>query len=191
MLLPKSLRCGHEDVAQALCGQQDAAVFWCRINRDDEVCYEFAQASVEPDYAGLVAIADRVLSLHDETTDSRRVMGFVNNQLVWGLATAVERSQLCASDALANLLRAQQADWLALSLADLSAVDTSAVFCSCHDVRTAAIQDALNAGCCTIEELGRDLACGTNCGSCLPELRALVSAHMEAAGPEPRRVSQA
>ena len=59
-------------------------------------------------------------------------------------------------------------------------VDAGNTVCACFAVgeRTilAAIADALQAGQpCTTADLGARLRCGTNCGSCLPELRRLIA----------------
>ncbi|QCT22759.1 nitrate reductase [Jejubacter calystegiae] len=45
------------------------------------------------------------------------------------------------------------------------------LICSCFGVGERAIAAAIAGGCVTTEALGQRLRCGTNCGSCLPELR--------------------
>ena len=47
--------------------------------------------------------------------------------------------------------------------------------CACFKVGESQIAAALAAGA-TLGKLQRDLKCGTNCGSCLPELRRLAAA---------------
>ena len=49
--------------------------------------------------------------------------------------------------------------------------------CSCFKVSQDSIVDAIEAGVETVEQLGRQLLCGTNCGSCIPELSALLTLH--------------
>ncbi len=51
----------------------------------------------------------------------------------------------------------------------------SAVVCSCFQVREASIRQAIRKGCNSYQQLGQQLKCGTNCGSCIPELRALIA----------------
>ena len=46
--------------------------------------------------------------------------------------------------------------------------------CSCFDVAEADIVSAIAAGA-TLAKVQKDLKCGTNCGSCVPELRRLVA----------------
>ena len=48
------------------------------------------------------------------------------------------------------------------------------IICSCFSVGDKAIRAAIDAGCNSAEALGETLKCGTNCGSCIPELTALV-----------------
>ncbi len=46
--------------------------------------------------------------------------------------------------------------------------------CSCWEVGEAQICGAIAAGADTVESLGSALRCGTQCGSCIPELRELI-----------------
>jgi len=58
--------------------------------------------------------------------------------------------------------------------------DQGPIVCSCHQVGQRTIIEAIRAGDVNVEALGARLACGTQCGSCLPELKALLeeeSAH--------------
>ena len=65
--------------------------------------------------------------------------------------------------------------------ADRSA-DVGPIICSCFGVGRNTILDAVNKqGCRTVETLGQRLRCGTNCGSCVPELRKLIAVGAEAA----------
>ncbi|MCX2524084.1 nitrate reductase [Larsenimonas rhizosphaerae] len=57
---------------------------------------------------------------------------------------------------------------------DSDARDDGPIICSCHQVGQYAIQAAIRDGDHSIEALGARLACGTQCGSCQPELKALL-----------------
>lgn len=46
--------------------------------------------------------------------------------------------------------------------------------CACFGVRLGAIRDAVDQGARTTEDIGVALRAGTNCGSCLPELKATL-----------------
>jgi len=52
--------------------------------------------------------------------------------------------------------------------------DAGKIICSCYQMGEKTITEAINAGHNTTEKLGEKLKCGTNCGSCIPELNALI-----------------
>jgi assimilatory nitrate reductase catalytic subunit len=52
--------------------------------------------------------------------------------------------------------------------------DTGPTVCACFGVGRNTILGAVKTGCATPEQLGQKLRCGTNCGSCVPELRVLI-----------------
>ncbi|MFE8071052.1 molybdopterin-dependent oxidoreductase [Marinobacteraceae bacterium S3BR75-40.1] len=54
------------------------------------------------------------------------------------------------------------------------AEEVGAIVCACFQVGERTIQQAVGEGHDSVEALGEQLQCGTNCGSCLPELRALL-----------------
>jgi assimilatory nitrate reductase catalytic subunit len=59
--------------------------------------------------------------------------------------------------------------------------DCSALVCSCNQIREARIREAIDSGCDSVEKIGAATRAGTNCGSCIPELRALLTCkHPEA-----------
>ena len=54
--------------------------------------------------------------------------------------------------------------------------DPGAMICACFDVGVNTIADAIaKQGLITVDALGAALRAGTNCGSCRPELRALIA----------------
>jgi assimilatory nitrate reductase catalytic subunit len=56
--------------------------------------------------------------------------------------------------------------------------ETGPVICACFGVGLAVIRDAIaSKGATTIEAIGKALRAGTNCGSCLPELKRIVHEH--------------
>jgi len=52
-------------------------------------------------------------------------------------------------------------------------VDPGRIICSCFSVGENAIREAIAEGCDSAAALGAKLRCGTNCGSCVPELKGL------------------
>ncbi|MGQ0620239.1 MAG: molybdopterin-dependent oxidoreductase [Panacagrimonas sp.] len=54
--------------------------------------------------------------------------------------------------------------------------DTGSTVCSCYAVGRKTIEHAIRKhGCTTPQALGAKLRCGTNCGSCVPELRVIIA----------------
>lgn len=65
--------------------------------------------------------------------------------------------------------------WSLLSGPNNSQQDSSRLICSCFKVSEQRIVDAIEAGANSAEALGEQLNCGTNCGSCIPELNSLIA----------------
>ncbi len=60
--------------------------------------------------------------------------------------------------------------------------DIGAIVCACFGVGENTIKAAINAGkACTVAEIGQQLKAGTNCGSCLPEIKSLLETVQQAA----------
>jgi assimilatory nitrate reductase catalytic subunit len=53
--------------------------------------------------------------------------------------------------------------------------DASPTICACFGVKSRAIERAIADGACSTEAIGARLNAGTNCGSCLPELRRMIA----------------
>ena len=53
--------------------------------------------------------------------------------------------------------------------------DRGAVICTCYQVREATLREAVAAGADSVAALGRCCRAGTNCGSCIPELKAFLA----------------
>jgi len=50
--------------------------------------------------------------------------------------------------------------------------DVGAIICSCFQIGEKTIKEAIKSGQCgSVEALGEELKCGTNCGSCIPDLK--------------------
>jgi len=65
--------------------------------------------------------------------------------------------------------------WSLLAAGRADVEPTGALVCSCFQVGENAILRAIEAGCDSVEALSESLKCGSNCGSCLPEVRALLT----------------
>ena len=65
-----------------------------------------------------------------------------------------------------------------------------ALICTCHRVREAVIQTAISNGHCSIEAIGQCTRAGTQCGSCVPELRKLILIAEQTAAHEAKAASK-
>ena len=54
-------------------------------------------------------------------------------------------------------------------------VNTGPIVCACFGVGRVSISDAIASGAQTAGEIGARVKAGTNCGSCIPELKAILS----------------
>jgi assimilatory nitrate reductase catalytic subunit len=57
-----------------------------------------------------------------------------------------------------------------------AAPDAGPIVCACFGVGRKSLEQAIAQGAASVEALGMRLKAGTNCGSCLPELKALLAA---------------
>ncbi len=65
--------------------------------------------------------------------------------------------------------------WLLLAGRSAAGSDKGRLICSCFEVGEKEIIRAIGQGAGNPRELGDQLRCGTNCGSCIPELKALLT----------------
>ncbi|MBI3899397.1 MAG: molybdopterin-dependent oxidoreductase [Gammaproteobacteria bacterium] len=75
-----------------------------------------------------------------------------------------------------NSLGADQRLGLLSGRAPLGTRTEGSIICACFGVGRARILDAIRSGCATSQAVGVRVQAGTNCGSCLPEIRALIAA---------------
>jgi assimilatory nitrate reductase catalytic subunit len=64
--------------------------------------------------------------------------------------------------------------WQLLQRQETSALNAGRIICSCFRVSEERILEAIAKGARSTEDLGKALRCGTNCGSCIPDLRQLL-----------------
>jgi assimilatory nitrate reductase catalytic subunit len=85
----------------------------------------------------------------------------------WDAVKALFTVETLAGEARRLLLSGRSADGL---------VGAGAIVCACFSVGAAAIRAAIQAGVAiSVEGIGEALRAGTNCGSCLPELKRLLA----------------
>ncbi len=85
----------------------------------------------------------------------------------WDAVKALFETETLADEARRVLLSGRSADGLA---------SAGPIVCACFSVGLATIRAAIQAGAATsVEGIGEALRAGTNCGSCLPELKRIVA----------------
>jgi assimilatory nitrate reductase catalytic subunit len=57
--------------------------------------------------------------------------------------------------------------------------ETGKQVCACFGVGEATIRDAIRGGCASVDAIGKRLKAGTNCGSCVPELKIILSEQVQ------------
>jgi assimilatory nitrate reductase catalytic subunit len=64
------------------------------------------------------------------------------------------------------------------------AADDGPVVCVCFQVGAKSIAGAIQSGCSSVEAIGARLQAGTNCGSCIPEMKRMLAARVRQAAAE-------
>ncbi|QJQ96173.1 MULTISPECIES: nitrate reductase [Halomonadaceae] len=125
----------------------------------------------------------------DASSGRLRAAGIENGRLRWWLMVAppAELPGLAWLDerfgeALRGETLETQHRRRLLAGCDSGEADAGPTVCSCHQVGRKTIVTAIRSGDTTIEALGARLACGTQCGSCIPELKSLIEEETAHAG---------
>ena len=165
------------------------SLWWTRIQGADFVRFELAGTAEPDDWArwaqslfALNAQADWI-----ETSDPARGLyrgaWIEDDQLASCLFASRRRDTLPSRDWLSSLfgqvqLHPSQRLSLLAGRAPGPQVDHGPTVCACYNVGRNIIVDAIRKdGLKTPEALGARLKCGTNCGSCIPELRTLIASN--------------
>jgi assimilatory nitrate reductase catalytic subunit len=161
----------------------DGLTWWARVQSDDCLRYEMAGRAVPGDWAPQ---ARRLLGdgegdwieYSDPAAAIYRAARLRDGQLEACLFIA-SRPELPSRDWLASLFASgplsnrERAQLLSGRPPD-AAADAGPTVCSCFRVGRNAIVAAIAAGCSDPRAIGACLKAGTNCGSCIPELRRLL-----------------
>ena len=129
---------------------------------------------------GLFADA-QFAEFHDAETGVHRLAAFEGERLI-GVAFFAPSTTACGWDAVKAMFAAESLGSverrLLLSGRSASGVaDAGPTVCACFGVGLKTIVDLVaSGGAATPEEIGACLKAGTNCGSCVPELRKIASA---------------
>ncbi|MGQ0501058.1 MAG: nitrate reductase [Panacagrimonas sp.] len=165
----------------------NAPVWWTRITGDDFTRYEVAGRRVE---GGWPAVARDLLGVtdpdadwleyEDRTAGQYRAAWIVDDRIAACLFVS-PRPDLPSRAWLSGLFakaRLDDVDRMGLLVGEPfeRGADTGATVCSCFGVGRKTIEQAIRKqGCDTPQKLGAALKCGTNCGSCVPELKSIIA----------------
>ena len=162
------------------------AAWWTRITGDGYTRYELAGRRVDGDWPAqarrLLGVTDPDadwLEYEDPTAGVFRAVQVVDGR-IHACLFASPRPDLPSRAWLSSLFGKVQldaADRVGLLIGEPLArgADTGATVCSCFGVGRKTIEAAIRGGCTTPAALGAQLKCGTNCGSCVPELKGIIA----------------
>jgi assimilatory nitrate reductase catalytic subunit len=112
--------------------------------------------------------------LNTDTMD-QRFLCYSDQQVEMAIFCRPQQQLLPSNSRLKTILDYQQLSGYWGLMTDDTAVEEGKLICSCHRVSEEKIVDAIEQGCQSTEDLGKKLKCGTNCGSCIPELNHLIT----------------
>jgi assimilatory nitrate reductase catalytic subunit len=140
------------------------------IQHDDEV----VQALVE----GFRRDTMRGIQYQDVGSGDYREVGIAGDRLVYACYLNGNRARLPDRDWLSAQLAVERTEDPARLLAgfDPGTPAKGRLICTCWEVGEHEISRAVIAGACSVERLGEQLRCGTQCGSCIPELKRMLLA---------------
>ncbi|WJG11101.1 nitrate reductase [Aliiglaciecola sp. LCG003] len=152
--------------------------YWSVKNVDDLFCYSICLFNGEFDLTALQALTDdehRWLTFNQD--DMRSAIGWQQQQISAALYVSKAAINIVHA-AYSNIFKNPQKELLEVADILRNNMDASTVtgnkICSCFDVTQGQICEAIQSGLNSVEQLGKHLKCGTNCGSCKPELKQLI-----------------
>lgn len=117
------------------------------------------------------------IELSNTVSGDYRALLCKDTLIEYAVFASIERGGIPDAQWLQTLLEHQvnPQSWRLLARQETSAVNSARIICSCFRVSEERIREAISAGAKTAEALGKQLRCGTNCGSCIPELKQLIA----------------
>lgn len=156
------------------------AAYWARARIDRGWRVELADAAEPDDWeawarAAFAAPQAEVVAWTDPRRARRRMALVEGGIVVAALFTAPEPVELARGHLVAAFGEANAAALLA-GRPGAAMPDKGAIVCACFDVGLNTIAETIASGrATTVAEIGAALRAGTNCGSCRPEIGALLA----------------
>ncbi len=157
--------------------------YWLKVPVHGGVRYEIAEfkSSKSGKLENLISAlkvklpGTHCIEFRNESSNEIRQLWHVNGEVQGAMFSGKELSCLPDPSFLNSLLEKREpTPWMLLAGEYYNQEDKGPQICSCYEVGAATISKAIAEGCDSIEALGEKLRCGTNCGSCIPELKSLL-----------------
>tara|TARA_R110002073_G_scaffold8076_8_gene45192 strand:- start:4590 stop:7247 length:2658 start_codon:yes stop_codon:yes gene_type:complete len=147
-------------------------IFWVRTPEGAGWLFECALAEIAQVDELLDALGTtEMVRFDDQLFGSQKVIGRHENKIQWVLFRELTRAQLPSPMDLANV----EDDWSeVVTGSSTDAGDGTPTICTCFEVSEGAICSAIESGDNSLAALGERLGCGSNCGSCVPELNRII-----------------
>lgn len=128
------------------------------------------------EHLGRSLSAGRVCEYRDTANSDYRLVALDGKRVSFALFLHASLRRLPSSDWMAALANNQgELDTSAmLAGREQGKVDPGKLICTCEEVGELQIMTAISEGATSVEALGAKLRCGTQCGSCVPELKCLL-----------------
>jgi assimilatory nitrate reductase catalytic subunit len=157
--------------------------YWCRVRASHCWRHEIAGHEIPMDWPAyiheLLAIDGDWMAMKDAGAGRFRGALFREERLIALYFIEREAARLPSRQWLESLFDSETLDSgrrtdLLLGRPGRAAPDAGHIVCACYGVGERAIRRAIADGAKSVEELGTCLKAGSNCGSCLPELKRLL-----------------
>lgn len=171
----------------------DALEYWCEVGLKQGKRYELAFESKETIQqlvprllaeSGYDLQQGQWLEYENPVNESCR-FAFLQDDIVQAVFYFSKNSELVDTAWLVDLVESSRKvtsqERAAILVGRLLNVeDKGKLVCSCFDVGEKQIKKAIKAGSHDLDSLGKKLKCGTNCGSCVPEINSCLNQYMPA-----------
>lgn len=159
---------------------QPETLYWARTPRQQQQFFYLADQ--RPLSEMLATLGEKLggatVYLEDPSAGYYRAASVHQGELQWVFAVMpfeeIPSSEWLGEQFAETQITTEAQKWL-LSLTGATQEDKGQIICSCYQVGEHAIQQRIAEGCRDLEGLGQLLKCGTNCGSCIPEINQLLA----------------
>lgn len=156
--------------------------YWAKITLDDGYKFRVADGKRLPSWrdwahSQFLAITDWV-TVEDSDHQFFRTAGFINGKLAVVFSAATDKKSApemrWLEQQLGRTIDAAGRFAILAGIPGAGVEDEGTIVCSCFQVGENTIRKSISNGCGSVEALGEAIKCGTNCGSCIPELKAML-----------------